>query len=82
MKCWKCGKETASDDGQIDLKGLSINIRSDGVNKSTDAIEYRNKQLGKYSDGHGECYVALCLECYIDGLLLAPPRSSPYITSI
>ena len=24
--------------------------------------------LGKYSNGAGECDVAICFECYIDGL--------------
>ncbi len=29
-------------------------------------IAYLNRQLGRYSDGNGECDVRLCYECMID----------------
>ncbi len=56
------------ENGLVILKGIEVDveIKLDPILPSD--IEYYNKQLGKYSDGKGECHVAICYECYIDGL--------------
>jgi len=80
MKCWKCDKEMDREDGNMTIKGICVDVTLpteisplDSLiptpNPSTpENIAYNNLQLGKYSDGNGECHVAICYECYIDGL--------------
>ena len=68
MKCWKCGKEMDREGGGTTLKGVDVAVAI-GLTPITQAdIDYFNAQLGKYSDGNGECKVGICYECYIDGL--------------
>ena len=75
MKCWKCDKEMDRKDGGVTLKGIEIEVRHniEADNRPVPMTRtdrgYYNKQLGKYSNGKGECHVAICYECYIDGLL-------------
>lgn len=71
MKCFKCGKEMDREDDSLTIKGCSISVRLPDDKKTVDNIAYNNNQLGKYSDGMGECNVAICYECYIDGLFNA-----------
>jgi hypothetical protein len=67
MNCWKCAKEMDRDDGGGTLSGVDVKVLF--FDKPTpEDIAYRNLQLGKYSDGDGECHVGICYECYIDGL--------------
>ena len=54
-----------NEDGDCTFKGIDVNVILDGVQKTPENIAYFNKQLGKYSDGNGECHVAICYECYI-----------------
>jgi len=80
MKCFKCGKEMDREDSGLTIKGICVDITledeispPEGVvitsNLHTpENITYNNLQLGKYSNGKGECHVATCYECYIDGL--------------
>lgn len=68
MKCFKCGKEMEREDGGATVKGLAVDITKDESDRTQETIDYNNLQLGKYSDGNGECHVAICYECYIDGL--------------
>ena len=84
MECFKCDKEMDRKDGGATLKGICVDITlqekpRDGGYKideivvtsnlcTPENIAYNNLQLGKYSDGKGECHVAICYECYIDGL--------------
>lgn len=68
MKCWKCGKEMDREDGGPVMKGMEVNATVKISPGTQDDIAYYNLQLGKYSDGNGECRVAICSECYIDGL--------------
>ena len=68
MKCFKCGKEMEREDGSLQLKGITVDVFRDVRSGGQEGIDYNNLQLGKYSDGKGECHVALCYECYIDGL--------------
>ena len=69
MKCYKCGKEMEREDGQTVQVGMSIDIEMLGIDKTPENIEYSNKQLCKYNNGNGECHIAICLECHVDGLL-------------
>jgi len=66
MKCSRCGKETDREDGEATLKGILVTITLEDATAET--IAYNNIQLGKYSDGKGECRVGICYECYIDTL--------------
>ena len=68
MKCFKCDKEMDREgDNPHTIKGLVEDVTlTDKVPPETRA--YMNKQLGKYSNGKGEAHVAICYECYIDGL--------------
>ena len=66
MKCIKCGKEMDREDGGPTIKGVTVDVTMEEHSKET--IDYNNIQLGKYSDGNGECHVGICYECYIDGL--------------
>ena len=68
MKCYKCGKEMDREDGNLIVKGIDVNVCIEESNKTKKTIDYNNVQLGKYSNGEGECHVAICYECYIDGL--------------
>ena len=68
MKCFKCGKEMDREDGGSQVKGLAVDITIDEPTRTQETIDYNNLQLGKYGDGNGECHVAICYECYIDGL--------------
>ncbi len=79
MKCWKCQKEMHREDGKEASPGIKFDISmqdepsKDCVTISSNLrtpenIAYNNLQLGKYSDGNGECHVAICYECYIDTL--------------
>lgn len=68
MKCWKCGKEMDREDGGPTIKGIVVTITLDDASKTQENIAHNNTQLGKYSDGKGECRVGICYECYIDRL--------------
>ena len=69
MECFRCGREMDREDGGSIITGMDVNI-SPGVGHTAtqETIDYNNIQLGKYSNGKGECHVAICYECYIDGL--------------
>ncbi len=56
------------EDGGTVLKGVVVTIDVKEEARTQANIDYYNKQLGKYSDGKGECKVGICYECYIDGL--------------
>lgn len=64
MNCWKCNKEME----KFKLIGVEVKVQLDESQKTKENIDYYNKQLGKYSNREGECDVAICYECYIDGL--------------
>ena len=66
MKCYKCGKEMDREDGGYVLKGKTVDTTIDEAHKTRETIDYCNIQLGKYSDGNGECHLGICYECYID----------------
>lgn len=80
MKCFKCGKEMEREDGNMTIKGICVDVTlQDEISppdslvissnlRTPENIDYNNLQLGKYSDGNGECHVAICYECYIDGM--------------
>ena len=80
MKCFKCGKEMDREDGNLTIEGIRVDVTLQDKISPLDSlvitsnlhtpenIAYNNLQLGKYSDGKGECHVAICYECYIDGL--------------
>jgi len=68
MKCFKCGKEMDREDGGTPLQGIEVTIEVKEDSRSQADIDYYNTQMGKYSDGNGECHVAICYECHIDGL--------------
>lgn len=68
MKCWKCGKEMGREGGRALLKGIEVQVKVALDPLFPEDIEYYNNQLGKYSNGNGECKVSICYECYIDGL--------------
>ena len=73
MRCFKCGKEMDREDDGSTLKGVEVAVSVTGPSEQTRAgIEYRNLQLGKYSDRGGGCKVAICFECYIDALFNTP----------
>ena len=85
-KCWKCGKDMRPPKGEQTFIGLTIRVDTvKGIfdplaipSDSQEQIEYNNRQLGKYSDGQGGCDVAICYECYIDGLFrVSPMRRGP-----
>lgn len=67
MRCFKCGKEMDREDDGPSIKGIDVTISQD-LAPTQETIDYNNTQLGKYSDGEGGCHVAICYECYIDGL--------------
>ena len=68
LTCWKCGKTISfPENEEAELYGLLVTVEfKEGENPPAELIEYNNRQLGKYSDGTGQCRVALCYECYID----------------
>ncbi len=69
MQCNHCRKEMDRDDDKaLTIKGVTITVKCD----NSEDIEYMNTQLGKYSDGKGECNVAICYECFIDLQLGGP----------
>ena len=69
MNCYKCGKEMENSNGKgYIFRGIDVNVTIEDNMKTPEQIEYNNLQLGKYSNGNGECHVAICYECYIDGL--------------
>jgi len=68
MKCWKCNKEMDREDGGSIMKGIIVEVKIEPPQNTKENIAYNNLQLGKYSDGKGECNVAICYECYIGGL--------------
>ncbi len=61
MQCFKCNKEMDRDAGAV-IKGVVITITCE----KPEDICYINTQLGKYSDGAGNCDIGICYECYID----------------
>ena len=67
MKCWKCDKEMDGPEGSS-IKGIVVEVSLEGERRTQETIDYHNRQLGKYSDGKGRCHVAICYECYVDGL--------------
>ena len=69
MNCWKCKKDMG--ENKYLLSGIEVNVPGELGSKehyTPEQIAYNNLQLGKYSDGKGGCHVAICYECYIDGL--------------
>uniref|UniRef100_A0A6M3LTV2 Uncharacterized protein n=1 Tax=viral metagenome TaxID=1070528 RepID=A0A6M3LTV2_9ZZZZ len=68
MKCFKCRKEMGREDGGPTLVGISMQVHLENHPQEPATRDYNNHQLGKYSNGTGECDVAICFECYIDGL--------------
>ena len=68
MRCFKCHKELDREDGGFPIMGGEVKLRFEETAKTPENIKYLNEQLGKYSNGNGECHVAICYECYIDGL--------------
>ena len=68
MECWKCDKEMDNKNGDYTIKGVAVDITLGSFSPTLENVKYANKQLGKYSNGNGECHVAICYECYIDGL--------------
>ena len=68
MKCYKCSKEMDREDGGPTIKGIMVDVTIPEPEKTDETINYNNRQLGKYSNGHGECHVGICYECAIDGL--------------
>ena len=66
MRCQNCGKEMDRYDGGPTLKGIEVGVKLESPTEEN--IAYNNAQLGKYSDGKGECRVGICYECYIDTL--------------
>ncbi len=70
--CCKCGKDMSNPTGNTVIRGVSVRVQI-GLDPTTQSdIAYNNKQLGKYSDGNGECDVSTCYECYIDALFGVP----------
>jgi len=67
MQCYKCGKEMEREKGLPVVRGISVDFYVERY-RTDETVRYNNLQLGKYSDGNGECHVAICYECYIDGL--------------
>ena len=72
MKCFKCGKEMDREDGGLPLKGIEVKVSIQPSEQTREGIDYKNLQLGKYSDGGGGCNVAVCFECYVDALFQVP----------
>ena len=69
MKCFKCSKEMdRENDDDITVKGIVIDVIIEESQRTKSTIAYNNTQLGKYSNGKGECHVGICYECYIDGV--------------
>ena len=68
MKCYRCGKEVDRENSRATIWGILVEVKIELDPILPEDIEYYNKQLGKYSDGNGKCEVAICYECYIDGL--------------
>ncbi len=68
MKCFKCEKEMDREDSLATIKGIKVDVEMGLDPILSGDIDYYNKQLGKYSNGKGECHVGLCYECYIDVL--------------
>ena len=68
MKCFKCGKETERDDGDHTIQGIKVDVTLEEPDRTPETIAYNNLQLGKYSNGDGECHLRICYECYIDSL--------------
>ena len=68
MNCSKCGKNIDNPNGSYTIKGIVVKVGFGNGQKTPENIDYANKQLGKYSNGEGECDIAICYECYIDTL--------------
>lgn len=68
MKCWKCGKDMTAGEGLNSMWGIEVKVSIETCQKTPEQIAYNNRQLGKFSDGKGECQIGLCYECYIDAL--------------
>jgi hypothetical protein len=64
--CCKCGKDVSPIGTDYRMTGINVSVKLEAA--TPDKISYNNKQLGKYSNGLGECDVCICFECYIDGL--------------
>jgi len=58
----------ARKDGGETIRGTVVELKYDKKNPKQEDIEYFNLQLGRFADGKGGCHVAICYECYIDGL--------------
>ena len=74
MKCWKCDKELDrpkeagyKEDNPV-VQGIVITVTISENQQTPETIKYNKLQLGKYANENGECKVAICYECYIDGL--------------
>ncbi len=72
MKCFKCGKEMERENSRATLKGIEVKVKINLDPILPEDIDYYNSQLGKYSNGEGECDVAICYECHIDALFQVP----------
>ena len=68
MKCFKCGKEMEREDKKLTIKGITVDVTIEEPLRTEETIAYNNDQLGKYSNGNGECHISICYECYLDGL--------------
>ena len=70
MKCYKCGKEMGREDDSEVIKGIvvDVSVSMSPTKTAQEIINHNNLQLGKYSNGKGECHIGICYECYIDGL--------------
>lgn len=81
MNCQKCGKRMNMRGMRIPLPGKRI--RANFIYPlSQEEIEYRNEQLGKYSDDAGECDVAICYECYIDKEFGIDPNLDEFVRRV
>jgi len=69
MICEKCGKEMDRADGGMTITGIKVDVSILPKDRTLENVNYYNEQLGKYSDGYGECHRGICYECYIDALL-------------
>ena len=68
MRCSNCDKEMDRTDDGMTLKGITVDVTIEESFRTQETIDFNNFQLGKHSDGNGECHVAICYECYIDSL--------------
>lgn len=68
MECFKCKKEMDREDGGQTIKGMVFEISLIPPDDTEANIKYIKSQYGKYSDAKGNVKIAICGECYLDGL--------------